>query len=369
MNSNFSEDKRIVLTLDAGGTNFVFSAIQGNKEIVTPIHHPANPHDLDKCLNTILQGFEEVSSKLSDDADAISFAFPGPADYQKGIIGNLPNFKAFTDGVALGPMLEDRFGLPVFINNDGSLYAYGEALSGFLPNLNKKIIEEGGIKQFKNLIGLTLGTGFGCGIVLNNLLLTGDNSNDAGIHATLNKYNPDWNAEESVSTRAIQRVYTEKSNQAFSSEFMPVDIANIANGMKDGNKEAAIEAFRQFGEGIGSSISNLLTLIDGIVVIGGGITASWNLFAPAMFKEINRKQKTHLGEEFDRLPCKVYNLMDQTTFSEFAKGKIKELDIPFSDRKIKYDEIQRVGIGISQIGASTAIALGAYAFALQQLDK
>ena len=56
-------------------------------------------------------------------------------------------------------MLEEKFGLPTFINNDGNLYAYGEALCGYLPELNNKIAENGGIKKFRNLIGLTLAKG------------------------------------------------------------------------------------------------------------------------------------------------------------------------------------------------------------------
>ncbi len=364
-----NKDNRIILTLDAGGTNFVFSAIQGNKEIVEPVHRHANAHDLEKCLSTIIEGFEAVNSQLPEKACAISFAFPGPADYAKGIIGDLPNFKAFNDGVALGPMLEDHFKLPVFINNDGNLFAYGEALAGFLPDINKKIIDEGGIKQFKNLTGLTLGTGFGCGIVLNNLLLEGDNSCDAGIHATLNKYNPDWNAEESVSTRAIQRVYSSEAGIDFSSGLMPKDISDIAAGTKPGNQAAAIEAFKQFGEALGSSISNISTLIDGIVVIGGGITAAWKLFSEAMFIEIDRQYENFEGEKSSRLSVKVYNLEDENVIKEFALGKIKELNVPKSNRIVKYDEVQRIGIGISKLGASNAIALGACAFALQCLDS
>lgn len=61
---------------------------------------------------------------------AISFAFPGPADYPNGIIGGwLPNFPSFRDGVALGPFLQEKFGVPVFINNDGDLFAYALALN------------------------------------------------------------------------------------------------------------------------------------------------------------------------------------------------------------------------------------------------
>ena len=283
-----SEDKNVILTLDAGGTNFVFSAYQGGVEIVEPIVSPSNAHDLEKCINTIFAGFDSVAAKLSQPADAISFAFPGPADYAMGIIEDLPNFKAFNGGVPLGPILEEKFGLPVFINNDGNLFAYGEALAGFLPDLNNRIIENGGIKQFKNLVGLTLGTGFGCGIVINDCLLEGDNSCDAGIHNTSNKFKINWNAEESVSTRAIQRVYCEEAGIEMTDSLMPKDIFDIAKGTAEGNKKAAFQTFHVFGEAIGNSIANMTTLIDGIVVIGGGLAAAWELFAPAMFAEINR---------------------------------------------------------------------------------
>jgi len=363
-----SNDKHVVLTLDAGGTNFVFSAYQGGREIVAPIIRAANSNDLEKCINTIYEGFESVTALLSQKADAISFAFPGPADYAKGIIGDLPNFKAFNGGVPLGPMLEEKFKLPVFINNDGNLFAYGEALAGFLPNLNKRIIEKGGIKQFRNLVGLTLGTGFGCGIVLDNIMLKGDNSNDAGIHITSNKFNVNWNAEESVSTRAVQRVYCEAAGIEMTTSLMPKDIFDIAKGIVSGNREAAIQSFQVFGEALGNSIANMLTLIDGIVVIGGGLAASWELFSPAMFTEINRQYESPSGEKFPRLSGRVYNLEDEQTFDEFANGAVKSLNIPGSEKVVIYDVLQRVGVGLSKISASSAIAIGANAFAIQQLN-
>jgi len=367
MDTNLNIEERVILTLDAGGTNFVFSAIQGNKEIIEPINKKSNAHNLEKCLDTVIEGFEEINSQLAEKASAISFAFPGPADYKKGIIGDLPNFKAFNNNVALGPMLEDHFNLPVFINNDGNLFAYGEALTGFLPEINKKILNNKGIKQFRNLTGLTLGTGFGCGIVINNILLEGDNSCDAGIHATLNKNHSNWNAEESVSTRAIQRVYATESGIDFSSDLMPKDIFEIAKGIKNGNKSAAIESFKQFGEALGSSITNISTLIDGIIVIGGGITAAWDLFAPAMFDEINQQIENFEGVKSNRLPVKIYNLEDENMLKEFSLGDIKEIQVPKSNRSVKHDNAQRIGIGISKLGASKAIALGAYAYAIQNM--
>ena len=109
----YNHDKRTVLTLDAGGTNFVFSAIQANNEVVNPITLPAYGSDLDKCLNSIVEGFEQVKKELKVNPIAISFAFPGPADYINGIIGDLPNLPAFKGGVALGPFLESKFKIVV----------------------------------------------------------------------------------------------------------------------------------------------------------------------------------------------------------------------------------------------------------------
>ena len=74
----YKTDKRTVITLDAGGTNFVFSAMQGYDFVVEPITYPSNAHDLKLCLDTMVRGFREVIAKLDEKPVAISFAFPGP---------------------------------------------------------------------------------------------------------------------------------------------------------------------------------------------------------------------------------------------------------------------------------------------------
>ena len=362
-------DQRIVMTLDAGGTNFVFSAIQGNEEIIPSIHKKASPDDLEAILETVANGFREVAEQLPGQPAAISFAFPGPADYPNGIIGDLPNFPAFTGGVALGPMLEDQFEIPVYINNDGNLFAYGEALAGFLPALNRRLEEAGSLKRYNSLIGFTLGTGFGAGIVLDNAMLVGNSSSGAEIHNTLNPWHPNWNAEESVSTRAIQRVYAEEAGIAFDENLMPQDIAGIARQEQSGYTLAAKEAFTRFGQALGNSIANAMSLIDSIVILGGGITAAWDLFAPALFEEINREYEDFRGNRSPRLSYTVYDLENPETFDEFVKGRTSEISVPGSNRTISYDDLPRTGIGRSTLGASRAIALGAYAFALQQLDS
>ena len=103
----YRTDKRIVITLDAGGTNLVFGAMRGCEYITTPINYPSNAHDLDLCLATIVKGFKEVIESLDEKPVAISFAFPGPADYPNGIIGGyLHNFPSFRNGHAFSSYLE-----------------------------------------------------------------------------------------------------------------------------------------------------------------------------------------------------------------------------------------------------------------------
>jgi len=363
------QDPRIVMTLDAGGTNFIFSAIQGNREIVSPIRKPSYSDDLQRCLENVVEGFEEIATGIPGKAAAISFAFPGPADYPLGIIGDLPNFKAFAGGVPLGPMLEDHFGIPVYINNDGNLFAYGEAVTGFLPSLNRRLKEAGSMKSFNSLVGFTLGTGFGAGIVVENKMLVGNSSCGAEIHNTLNALNPDWNAEESVSTRAIQRVYASASGFSAGVVPMPSEIAEIARGERSGERRAAMQAFREFGTALGYSLANTLALIDGIAVLGGGITAAWDLFAPSMFGAINGSYHDPLGNPLPRLSYRVYDLEDASVFGEFARGRIREVVVPSSGRRVVYDDLPRTGVGCSKLGASRSIALGAYLFALKKLDE
>ena len=142
--SDIRNDSRIVLTLDAGGTNLVFGAMKGGEYYGETLTLPSNASNLDLCLQAMVLGFGTIIEQLGEEKPvAISFAFPGPADYPNGIIGGfLPNFPSFRDGVALGPFLKEKFGVPVFINNDGDLYAYGEALGGALPEINASMPEK-----------------------------------------------------------------------------------------------------------------------------------------------------------------------------------------------------------------------------------
>ncbi len=361
-------DQRTVMTLDAGGTNFVFSAIRANEEIVKPIHLPSNAHDLNKCLKTLVEGFSQVQSTLLVKPVAISFAFPGPADYPAGIIGDLANLPAFRGGVAIGPMLEDKFGLPVFINNDGDLFVYGEAISGFLPYVNEKLKAGGSGKRYQNLFGITLGTGFGGGIVRKGELFIGDNAAAAEIWAMRNKLYNRSSAEESVSIRGVQRVYMAHSRVKHDSPPTPREIYGFANDSGQGDPQAAVLAFQEMGEAIGDALANAITLIDGLIVIGGGLAAASKFFLPRVVEEINSTFDLFDGSQFHRTELTAFNLEDAQQMAAFIRGQACEIDVPNSNRKVAYDPLKRIGVGLSRLGTSRAVSIGAYAFALHALD-
>lgn len=366
--ANFKNDSRIVLTLDAGGTNMVFGAMKGGEFIVDPITMPSNAQDLDLCLETMVIGFKSVINKLDGKPAAISFAFPGPADYPNGIIGGfLPNFPSFRDGVALGPFLSETFGVPVFINNDGDLYAYGEALGGALPEINAKLEALGSSKRYRNLIGYTFGTGLGIGTVINGELNRGDNS-CVETFCLPHKKMHHIIVEDGAAIRAVKRVYGELSGQP-DHKFEPKDIFDIAEGKIEGNRDAAVKAFAEMGEIAGDAMATAVTLIDGLIVIGGGITAAAKYIKPSLLAALRGKIGTLKGDELNRVQMKVYDLDDEQEFAEFARGEQRVLKVYGSDKEVTYDPQKRIGVAISKIGASKAISVGAYTFALDQIDK
>ncbi len=364
----YSHDSRTVITLDAGGTNFVFSAMQGNRFIVEPLTMPSNAHDLDTCLATMVQGFRQIIGRLAEKPVAISFAFPGPADYPNGIIGGyLPNFPSFRDGVALGPFLEATFGLPVFINNDGDLFAYGEALGGALPEVNARLEKAGSPKRYHNLLGYTFGTGFGVGMVIDGRLNRGDNS-CVETFCLKHKKLADTIVEEGVAVRAVKRVYGERSGNA-EHGLEPKDICDIADSKRAGDVEAAKAAFAEMGEIAGDAMATAVSLVDGLIVIGGGITAARKHIMPSLLAELRSKLHTLGGDEVARVQSTVYDLDDEAQFAEFARGSMRPLEVYGTGRFVAYDPQKRIGVTISKLGASQAISIGAYAFALSMLDE
>jgi glucokinase len=318
-------------------------------------------------MAAIVAGFEEVAARAGAPPSAISFAFPGRADSPAGIVGNAHNLPAFEQPVALGPLLEDRFGVPVLINNDGDLFAYGESLAGFLPEVNRLLAEAGSPRRYRSLFGATLGTGFGGGIVHDGRLHVGDNAGAAEVWALRNKLDPSSCVEDAVSIRAVRDEYARRAGIDPRSSPEPEAIFEIACGQAPGIQEAAREAFRRLGELVGDALAQVVTLIDCPVVLGGGLTGAARLFLPTLVAEMNGRIRCG-GREIRRTHLRVFDLEDPAQRAAFLHHEGQELRVPGSGRAVPFDPHKRVPVGLSRLGASRAVAIGAYAVALDRLD-
>ena len=359
-------DDRVIMTLDAGGTNFVFSAISKGVEVVRPVTIPSVPDNSLACLERIAEGFQRVKEESPVEPSAISFAFPGPADYTHGIIGDLPNFPGFRGGVAMGPYLEAKFGIPVFINNDGNLFAFGEARCGTLPEINAALEKAGSKKRYKNLLGITLGTGFGAGVVTDGRLLTGDNGCGGDVWLMRHPSEPELIVEEGVSIRAVTRSYKLLSGE--DRVLTPKDVFEIAKGLKPGDIPSAKESFASLGRCAAHAIVHALDIVDGIVSIGGGLAGASEFFLPPMIDEMRRTVSTRAGASFPCLEMEVYNLTDPVERAAFLKDETTLVDVPGTGEKVIYETVRKTGVAISSLGASRAIALGAYAYSISMMS-
>ena len=355
-----------ILTLDAGGTNFVFNAIKDDLRVADPVRLPSCGDDLDRCLEQIFAGFDEVLASLLEAPKAISFAFPGPADYANGVIGNLNNLPAFRGGVPLGALLEERYKLPVYINNDADLFVAGEAEKGLLHEINTQLEQAGQKKRYKNLIGITLGTGFGVGVSLNGNLLNGDNGLGAEGWLMRNKLLPKANMEETLSIRAVKRVFAEQLSISIDDTPEPDEIYRMIINRDELFAAPALECYLRFGEALGDVIANLVTLFDGIVVIGGGLSGAWEVFSGIMFGELRTAFTLQNGDRLHRLVQKVYNWEDEEQRAAFLQPGIRIITTQ-NGTEVPYQEVNRIAVGLSKLGTSEAVEIGAYRVGLANL--
>ena len=246
------------------------------------------------------------------------------------------------------------------------LYAYGEATGGILPQINRRIKELGGHKTYKNLTGFTFGTGLGIGQVINGELNLGNNS-CVEVFCMRNKLEPGIMAEDGVSIRAVIREYGKYSGTDASS-LTPYDIFLIAEGKKEGDAEAAKQSFARFGEIAGDVFATAVLISDSLVVVGGGVTGAMKYIKPALLKEMRSTISTISGDTIKRLPLEVFDLDNEEEFKRFATGESRELKVYGSDDTVIYDPMKRTGIAVTEIGASKAISIGAYTYALAQID-
>ena len=212
-----------------------------------------------------------------------------------------------------------------------------------------------------------MGTGFGAGVVIDKVLLTGDNGCGGDIWLMRNKKYPDMLAEESVSIRAVKRVYDDLSGQN-SASLSPKDIYDIAEGIKEGDRHAAITSFNELGMMAGAAIVSMLNVVDGLVVIGGGVAGASKYILPALITELRAQLTTFSGNKFPCVSMQVYNGEDESERARFLSLSDSQVVIPGTRLTTTYHQLKQTLVLCSKEGASRSIMRGAYAYALQKID-
>ena len=88
---------------------------------------------------------------------------------------------------------------------------------------------------------------------------------------------------------------------------------------------------------------------------------------PSLLNALDEELEVCAGGRFPRLQAKAYNLDDERQFGDFVVNDEKLIKVPFSESTVCYNPSKRTGVALTHLGASKAIALGAYHYALNKL--
>ena len=238
--------------VDLGGTNIRAGLMDGTELIrKEKVSCPAQGSE-----SEVIEAVAGLIGKLvSEDVDAIGIGVPSVVDTAKGIVYNVANIPSWVE-VHLKDILEERFGIPVFINNDSNCFTLGESRFG-------------AGKEYRDMVGVTLGTGVGSGIMIGGHLYEGRNAGAGEIGCLAYR---DKDFESYCSTPFFVSHNTSG--------------AGLAARAEAGDAEA-IALWDEFGGHIGELVKAILFAYDPeAIVFGGGIAAGHPHFEKAMRRTI-----------------------------------------------------------------------------------
>ncbi len=225
----------------------------------------------------------------SEEIQAIGVSIPGLADSEKGLWVYAPFSKIANLDVR--GLLQDAFRKPVFLDNDGNACAVGEKCFGCA-------------KDVEDFLWITVSNGVGAGLVLNGQLYDGafKGAGELGhVKVAENGVTCPCGAkgclEAYAAGPAISRRYQEKTGGQTS--LPAIEIAELARR----NDMAALDVFQKEGYYLGKAIASAVTLLNlPLVVIGGGVSGSFDLFAPELKKTLQEQMFLPANEAFRVLP-------------------------------------------------------------------
>jgi len=253
-----------IIGIDLGGTHVRAGIVaDGNLADIQSVRIPSSG-TVDEVLKII---FELIDPLVSRNVIAIGIGVPSVVD-NNGIVYDVQNIPSWKK-VALKKIMEERYHLPVSVNNDANCFALGEKYFG-----------KG--KDFHSMIGLTIGTGLGAGIIINDKLYAGVNcgAGEFGCVEYLDQF-----VEYYASGQFFENCYQTKGEVVYKKAL-------------DGDP-LSIMIFEEFGTHLGNAIRMILyTYCPELIVFGGSISKAYPLFQERMWERIHTYIYSNTLEHF-----------------------------------------------------------------------
>jgi glucokinase len=235
--------------IDLGGTNMRVGLTDG-ATLVNSVIEPCPSKEAEEVVINQLK--RQIAQLMSEDVTSIGVGVPSVVDCQQGIVYNVANIPSWKE-VHLKEILEKEFGVPVAVNNDANCFALG-------------VWKYGEGKGTKDMVGLTMGTGIGSGIIIDGKLYNGVNTG-AGEIGSLPFKDADY--EFYCSSRFFSELHGDTG-------------ANFGKRAQAGDAEA-VAVWKEFGQNVGELIKAVLfTYAPEAIIIGGGIASAFSLFEAPM---------------------------------------------------------------------------------------
>jgi glucokinase len=286
------QESDLVCTVDLGGTNLRAANIDRDghihERVRTPTPGSKPAAELVSAIAAAVRECETKGSKRGAALLAVSVVVPGSVQVETGAIFNAPNIPSL-QGYELAPALETALGRPVLLENDANAAALGE-------------MWRGAARGYQTILCLTLGTGVGGGIILDGKLWRGADGTAGEIgHTSVEpfggvkcKCGNTGCLEVYASATAIVHMTREALAQHPNSLLKSIAADELTSekvfGAAIAGDELALDVFRRVGDYLGIAMANLVNIFNPeMIVIGGGVSAAWELFAGHARAEVMKR--------------------------------------------------------------------------------
>lgn len=280
--------------IDIGGTKCAVIAGTEDMEILKKISFPTETQKgPDHAINLLLDSASEIAGNLGPDGlKAIGISCGGPLDSIKGVVQSPPNLPQW-DNIPIVKLFEDRFHVPVYLQNDANACALAEW-------------KFGAGKGTQNMIFLTFGTGMGGGIILNGRLYTGTNDLAGEVgHMRLADDGPKAYGKKGsfegfcsgtgialIGRKIVREKFALKQTVSFCDDIKNIDkitAKDIAEAAFSGDK-TAIKILEISGEYLGKGLSVLIDILNPQKIVIGSIYARCRQFIEPACLEIVKRE-------------------------------------------------------------------------------